>query len=211
MNKTLLISHISDMDGLGNVILSKLVFPNTEVVLITPEDLDDTIKSLIESNNYKNYSRVFVTDLGMKDITAERINNSPLKDILLHFDHHESCISVNENIWSTVVPLLDNGIKPSGTSLFHEYLSNEYKHNEFIKRNSLKELVEAIRSYDTYQFKEDGNMLGFKITNILSETSKEYIIESFIDRIKNGDKDHFYLNKKEQDISDAADKELDSY
>lgn len=211
MDKTLLISHISDMDGLGNVILSKLVFPNTEVILITPETLDETVKYIIDSKKYEDYSRVFITDLGMEEKTASRINKSQIKNILLHFDHHESNVSINKNSWSTVVPILENGFKPSGTSLFYDYLLNTYKHNEFIKRTSLKELVEAIRSYDTYQFKETGNMLGYNITNILIETSRDFIIENFIDRIKNGDKDHFYLSEKESDISAAADKELEEY
>ncbi len=210
MKKNLIISHIADMDGLGGVILTKLVFSNVEVILTEPDDLETYIEELLKDNKYEQYERIFVTDLGMRGNTGHIINNSPLKDILLHFDHHETNSEVNIYPWSTVISKIGD-FKPSGTSIFYEYLLNTYPENDVLKYNSLKELVEGIRSYDTYQFKETGDMLGYNLTSILVEVGRDKIIDSIIDRILYDDKEHFNLTEKEIEIYKKSDKELEDY
>ena len=210
MNKVLLISHIADMDGLGCVILGKLCFSNMDTILIEPSDLEDTIISLIENDKFKEYNKIFITDLGMKDSTAKIINDSDIKNIIMHIDHHESNKSVGVNFWSTVVYKIGD-FKPSGTSLFYDYLISIFKDNVYLNYNSTKELVEAIRTNDTYQFKDEFDRLGINLTNVLVSEGRDYITSEFTNRIINGNHDNFILTDSEIEICYKADLEFEEY
>ena len=63
MHKKLIISHIADIDGLGSVVLSKIIFKNIDYILVELPDLQKTIKDLIDTNKYKEYEEIFITDL----------------------------------------------------------------------------------------------------------------------------------------------------
>ncbi len=210
MKKVLLISHIADMDGLGCVILGKIVFPKLDVILIEPDELKEKIEDLLKNKKYTKYEKIFITDLGMNINVGKLIDDSPMKELVTHLDHHQTNIEVSIYPWSTVISEID-GFKPSGTSLFYEYLLNNYSTNEIIKYNSLKEFVEGVRSNDTYQFIETGNKLGYYLTQILARNGKEKVINDFYDRIIHGDKRHFKLTSEEENICTEMQKELDDY
>lgn len=210
MKKVLLISHIADMDGLGCVILGKIVFPKMDIILIEPDELKEKIEDILKTKKYSKYEKIFITDLGMNINVGKLIDDSPMKKIITHLDHHQSNMEVSIYPWSTVISEVD-GFKPSGTSLFYEYLLNNYSDNEVLKNNSLKELVEGIRSNDTYQFIETGNKLGYYLTQILARNGKEKVIDDFYDRIIHGDKRHFKLTDEEVNICTEMQKELDDY
>jgi len=210
MKKILLISHIADMDGLGCVILGKIVFPKIDVILIEPDELKEKIEELLRTKKYNSYEKIFITDLGMKISVGKLIDDSPIKKLVTHLDHHQSNMEVSIYPWSTVISEID-GFKPSGTSLFHEYLLNNYSDNVTLKSNSLKELVEGIRSNDTYQFQKTGNKLGYYLTQILARNGKDKVIADFYDRIIHGDKRHFKLTDEEVNICTEMQKELDDY
>lgn len=210
MKKVLLISHIADMDGLGCVILGKIVFPKMDVILIEPDELKGKIEDLLKTKKYSKYEKIFITDLGMNINVGKLIDDSPMKKIVTHLDHHQSNMEVSIYPWSTVISEID-GFKPSGTSLLYEYLLNNYSDNDVLKNNSLKELVEGIRSNDTYQFVETGNKLGYYLTQILARNGKEKVIDDFYDRIMHGDKRHFKLTEEEVKICTEMQKELDDY
>ena len=71
---TLIISHVSDIDGMGSVILSKLL-GNYDVMLLMVEEVKDCLKSLF-NNSYK---QIYMCDLSipddMADIVDENIKN----------------------------------------------------------------------------------------------------------------------------------------
>lgn len=210
MKKVLLISHIADMDGLGCVILAKIVFDKLDVILIEPDELNTKVEDILNNKLYNNYDKIFITDLGMHIETGKLINNSILKEKVIHLDHHQSNMEVSIYPWSTVISEI-NGFKPSGTSLFYDYLMENYPDNKILKNNSLKELVEGIRSNDTYQFKDTNNKLGYYLTQILARNGREQTIDAFYNRIISGNKTHFKLTKDEIKICEEMQKELDEY
>lgn len=210
MKKKLLISHIADMDGLGAVILAKIVFHDLEIILIEPDELKVRIEELLINNRYLDFDKIFITDLGMNMNTGKLIDDSPLKELVTHLDHHQTNSEVSIFPWSTVISER-NGFKPSGTSLFHEYLLNAYPDNKVLKYGSLKELVEGIRSNDTYQFQDTNNKLGYYLTQILVKIGKDKIIEEVLDRILYDDHNHFKLTDEEINICNEMEKELEDY
>jgi oligoribonuclease NrnB/cAMP/cGMP phosphodiesterase (DHH superfamily) len=205
MNKILLITHDADMDGMGAAILGNIVFDNMDVIYTNPDDLESILLELINSKKYLEYNEIFITDLGLRNNCYDIIENN-LKDRLLHLDHHQTDKSYS---WSTVIIDID-GFKPSATSIFYDYLLSRFKDNEVLKKDSTKELVEAIRSYDTYQFKQTGNMLGYKLTNVFVNIERNELLHSILERLYSDDK-HFNLTNEEIKICDKCDKELEEY
>lgn len=196
---TLIISHISDIDGMGSVILSKLI-GNYDILLLAIEDVRDCLSSLYENN----YKQIYMCDLSipddMADIVDEKIKN------IKHFDHHPTNTYVNKYDWSTVIPN-DNGFKPSGTSLFYNYLVN----NNLLKKSvKLDEFVEAIRSYDTWDFVNTNNLLGKHLTMIFSMYGPIKFIDTFYNRLTDRNV-NFELNDLEKNLIEIKTEEMNNY
>ena len=82
-NENLIISHVADIDGMGAVILAKLIYDNIDIILLDPDELNGIIQE-IKSNNYK---KIYITDIAIRDFDIyEFINNN--FDNILYFDHH---------------------------------------------------------------------------------------------------------------------------
>lgn len=101
MNKTIIFSHESDIDGIGCVILSKLAFNNVQYVLApNVEKLEAIFREYLKSNKLNEFDRIFVTDLALYDPSLTMVATSNLKDKVLVFDHHKRAIEENLNRYS---------------------------------------------------------------------------------------------------------------
>ncbi len=205
--KILLISHEADMDGLAPSILAKIVYEEVDLIFTSPDDITSVIKEIIDTKKYKDYDKVIITDLGLKDEAYDLINNSTLKNMIMHFDHHET---KNTAPWS-IVKIKDGEYSYSAASIFYDYLLETYKDNKILKKNSLKEFIDAVRLYDNFEHVKFNNPLGLKLTNIFVNTERYYLINSLLDRFVNKDDKHFTLTKEEEDICDRCEKELNDY
>ena len=78
MDKILLISHEADMDGLAPFILAKIVFKNVDVIWARPDDMDKILEDIIYNKTYKKYTKIIITDLGLKDNYNELIKKISL-------------------------------------------------------------------------------------------------------------------------------------
>lgn len=179
--KLLLISHVSDPDGITPVILASLVFNNFETKLIEPKDVDET---LLESLD--NYDEIHIVDLNMSYKLALKINEDEnLKSKIRVFDHHISGIKLNEFSFVNVVNER-NGKCESGTSLYYEYLC-KISDEETLKKKSTQDLVNYVRSIDTYDFNEVSKEDASKIDILFSVFGKEDYIKHFLNFIKEND------------------------
>ena len=92
-NKILIFSHLSDIDGMGGVILAKLAFGDVDFVLCETFNLLDKIKEKIVDQSIYEYDQIFITDMWLED--PKVIWQDPrLKNKVLVFDHHESSLAV---------------------------------------------------------------------------------------------------------------------
>lgn len=197
----LIISHISDIDGMGSVILAKLIF-NIDVYLLAIEEVRDTLNDLVKNNKYKE---IYMCDLSIPDDMADMLDGKlPLK----HFDHHQTNTYVSKYDWSIVISEI-NGFKPSGTSLFYDYLVNNYN-EEIIHSEKVKQFVEAVRSYDTWDFVNTKNMLGKYLTMIFSMYGQIKFIDTFYNRLLD-DNINFELNDLEKSLIEIKTEEMENY
>lgn len=175
-NENLIISHVADIDGMGAVILAKLIYDNIDIILLDPDELNGIIQE-IKSNNYK---KIYITDIAIRDFDIyEFINNN--FDNILYFDHHLTNVDTSKYNWATVIPE-ENGILASGTSLFYDYLLNKFS-NKYISSEYTLNFVEAIRSYDTWDFKRTGNLDGKHLAEIFSVLGIDKFIDKYYNKI----------------------------
>jgi len=150
--KVLLFTHKNDIDGMGNIILSKLAFDSVAYVLCGTFDLIQKVNEFIDTNKIYDYDKIFITDLCLDEETLIRINeDEKLKDNFQILDHHKTYEDEKYMKFSFVKVQLknDKGLC-CGTSLFYEYL----KENNHLKENeAIDEFVELTRQHDTWEWK----------------------------------------------------------
>ena len=177
--KIFLISHIADPDGLTAVILGKLVFKNFEYALANVDEVDENVKKVIEN---PDYDEIHVVDLNITEQYAEEINNSKYKNKIKIFDHHISNIGLNKCPFINVIDEKD-GHKECGTSIYYNYLNSLTK-NEYLQRNSTKELVERVRLLDTWEWEKVGRPEAKDLDIIFSMYGREGYVKKYLRFIK---------------------------
>ena len=143
----------TDLDGIGAVIVSKVLFPNIEQIL--PQDrelIDSTLEDIILSGKYNT---VLMTDCSPSSESTIKLINKFVEEgndfVLL--DHHKTALDLNKYSWSKV-KVETNGVKHCGTELIYNYYKElGIKPEEFgVPDNKLAEFVELVRSYDTWDW-----------------------------------------------------------
>lgn len=175
-NENLIISHVADIDGMGAVILAKLIYDNIDVILLDPDELNGIIQEIKRSN----YKKIYITDIAIRDFEMYEFINNNFNNIL-YFDHHLTNVDTSKYNWATVSPE-ENGFLNSGTSLFYDYLLNKFS-NKYISSEYTSNFVEAIRSYDTWDFKRTGNLDGKHLAEIFSVLGIDKFIDKYYNKI----------------------------
>lgn len=162
--KIIIFSHESDIDGLGCIVLGKLAFKEIDHVLVpNVEKLELSFREYVESGDFDQYSRIYVTDLALYDPSLTMVAESPLKDKVKVFDHHKRAIDDQMNRYSfTKIVEEDEKGKRCGTELFCEYLDENHLIN---KNKAIDEFVELTRLEDTWEWKKSGD-IGEKAHNL---------------------------------------------
>lgn len=173
--KIKLFTH-NDLDGKACYHLLKLQYPNysINVTYLRTEECDNKIVDFFESNKYKKYDLLFITDTspllnGAKLIDKYRdrfINN------IILIDHHETALWLDKYDWATVIIKTDN-IKTCGTSLLYDLLP---------KTKELDKYVETVRQYDTYDWRKTNNIKAYELNQLFNliggKRFDEYILKN---------------------------------
>ena len=193
MNKVIIFSHDSDIDGLGSVVLSKIAFKKIDYVLLPNiNELEKTFRKYLEEGKLDEYSQIYVTDLALYDPSLSLVASSSLKDKVMVFDHHKRAIEDGMNRYPFTIIIEKDNKKRCGTELFYEYLVNK---RLLTPTKSIEEFVELTRLEDTWEWKQNGefgekahdlailfNQLGkekyiFKMTEKLSNNKEEVLLD----------------------------------
>lgn len=160
MNKVIIFSHESDIDGLGCVVLGKIAFGNIDYVLVPNiQKLELVFRDYLSSKKLDSYDKIFITDLALYNPALKIVAESPIKEKVLVLDHHKSAIEDSVNIYPfTIITEEDSQGKKCATQMLFEHLIQ----NKLLKpTDSLKIFVELTRLEDTWDWKKDNN-LGIK-------------------------------------------------
>lgn len=194
--KVLLFTHSQDIDGIGCALLAKVAFKDLEIVPTKTFDINKNVESYINDGKINNFDQIYVTDLCIKEPLLKSIASSSLKDKVLVIDHHKSEIDEGNDKYDFVnITISKNDIKESGTSLFYTYL----KENNYLKPTPiLDELTELTRSYDVWDWKQNGQDKAREMHIIFEQTSYDEYLKIMMPKILNDNK--IVWNQKEQEI-----------
>ena len=213
--KTLLISHIADNDGVSPIILLKLVINKFDYKLLEIYEVEDYVNDLIDSGKYKEYDRIYITDLKLTMDLCKKIDNiEELKNKLLVFDHHQSNLFVNDFDFATVIVKNEEGRMECGTSLFYKYLKNKYV-GSVLNNNSVSEYVELVRENDTWDYLTENELKAKKLGMLFSLYNRERYIESIFNNLKNNvdelftKEEDYLLNIEQERMTDYIESKKD--
>ena len=164
MSKVKLFTH-NDLDGCGCEILLNLAFgpENVNSSRCGYYNIDDCVKEFINSNEYNDYDKIFITDISICYELALKIDSYDISNKIKLIDHHQTAIKLNEFQWCNVV-LSDAGELSCGTSLLYKYLvSSQY----LTASDTLFNFTETIKRYDTWLWSTKYNDITPKRLNLL--------------------------------------------
>ena len=191
----LLLSHIADMDGISPVILLKLLDLEFDYDLFEVGEVNDYLNNKLNDGSLDKYDEIYITDISVNKEVADKINNSKYKDKFKLFDHHHSAMFLNEYDFATVMDTID-GIKVCGTTMFFNYLIDNYD-NKVLTKNSVITYLELVRECDTWDFTELKEE-AMDLNTLLSFIGNEEFINNYTNFLTNNDE--FYFTKEQMNI-----------
>lgn len=207
--KTLIISHIADVDGLSPVILGKLAYGNVDYFLTEPFTLTEDLHDLIHHNKCKSYDKIFITDLSINQAVIDEIeSNDDFKNKVLIFDHHQNSLEFSNLDYVTAVDLNPEGVRESGTSLFYGYLLNT-ESNSNIKKESVKTYVELVQALDTWTWVDKKNTDAKKLMDLHTIYGNNYYLNYFYEYLINND--IFRITEEQYKLLDIEQTRIDEY
>lgn len=160
--EVLLFTHSEDIDGIGCAILAKQTFADCMVIPTKTFNVNKNVGEAIKSGLINEFDKIFVTDICIKEPLLSEINSNPnLKGKIVVIDHHKSEITEGNDKYDFVsITLEKDGRKESGTSLFYQFLVDNYG---LISSPILEQLVEWTRQYDVYDWVQTNNQNARKL------------------------------------------------
>lgn len=197
MLKIVLVDH-DDLDAAGCRVVFTLAHQHLnegemEIIHCSNESIDNDVLKLMDSGKIDKDTVICFSDICASRGILERLMIEYGKVEVL--DHHRTNFFV-ENIVPGAVICPENkmGKLESGTSLMYQYFSElsycslDNKRGELFRGDSYNKdllalFVDTVRSYDTYEWKETGNILAKQLQTLFFLLGMERFCKKFIDRI----------------------------
>lgn len=195
--KDLLISHISDIDGVSPVILLKLTKVEFDYILKEPHEMDEFVEKLLKED-LNSYQNIYITDLALSENFYKKIKESGYAYKFKIFDHHKTHLFAKD--YENVV--ID--IEECGTTLFYNYLSKKYKFKKIVE-----DYIKHVKNLDLWLWVEKSDFMAKELGNIFDLYGRNTYIEEMYQKLKRGKK--FKWNKFENKILKIEKDTVDRY
>lgn len=157
-----LFSH-NDLDGFGApclfYALAPYMFKGVEFDLTTCSagNLDRELEHWFKQPDISRYTDVYIMDMTPDSDYSFKLLEQKFANHWLIFDHHESEAKLRQEYSQNCVSPTDEGVNPSACSLVWDWMERQNNFNLVPqdRQADLKELVEMIRAYDTWDFQND--------------------------------------------------------
>ncbi len=195
--KDLLISHISDIDGVSPVILLKLTKVEFDYILKEPHEMDEFVEKLLKED-LNSYQNIYITDLALSENFYKKIKESGYAYKFKIFDHHKTHLFA-KNYENVVID-----IEECGTTLFYNYLSKKYKFKKIVE-----DYIKHVKNLDLWLWVEKFDFMAKELGNIFDLYGRNTYIEEMYQKLKRGKK--FKWNKFENKILKIEKDTVDRY
>jgi oligoribonuclease NrnB/cAMP/cGMP phosphodiesterase (DHH superfamily) len=179
--KVKLFTH-DDLDGIGCGIIGSFAFPDIDITYNSYKSIDQNVKEFFESEEYKKYDQVYITDIRVTNEIASLINECEVNIKLI--DHHSSSLDLKDNPWCIIKIDDENKIQYSGAYLFYEEVYGElrFRFTDF-QLELIKKFVDIVRSYDTYAWKRNNDIIPKKFNDLFFFIGRDRFIANIVDKI----------------------------
>ena len=209
--KRLLFSHKSDVDGMGEVILSLIAFGSIDYILCkNVKELEEVFLEVYANNTFDQYDIIYITDLSLTRETIEMVmNDANIGNKIFLFDHHETALKNGLNDFSNCkVRIEDNRGKSCATQIFYEYLLE----NNYISRtNIVDEFVEMVRREDTYEWKKLNDIKSHELAILFNQVGCSQFISQMHRKLIEGiqsNKNTFEFDNFERELIQQKKEEI---
>ena len=158
-------SH-NDLDGFGAPVLLKTLQPylfknaTFDLTTCSAGNLDRELSYWFRQPSLHQYTDVFIADMTPDSDYSFQQLEQHFPNHWLIFDHHESKEKLRQKYRQNCIIPTNTDINPSATSLVWDWVSQNVNFSNIPskRQNDLHYLVELIRAYDTWDWKNDPNM-----------------------------------------------------
>jgi oligoribonuclease NrnB/cAMP/cGMP phosphodiesterase (DHH superfamily) len=211
MLKTILFTH-DDLDGAGCRIIYELAHQHLNkdtdyIVVNCPNNtVDEKVMGIINSGIIdKNTDICFGDIVASRDTLEYLVNNFSMPQI---WDHHRTNFFATWVVPNAViVPENELGKMESGTSLIYQHYSSIGNGIKVKDSDFLAEFVDAVRSYDTYEWKSTDNMVAKKLQILFSLLGMEIFCNYYINRFINDDSRYIIKDEDSKFVNAKLDNE----
>ena len=183
--KIKLLTH-NDLDGVGCYIVAKILLAhqhhyNVDVTYCTHSNIQEMMSETILKGD--DYEHIYMTDIVVYDDYIQQFFTPEVVEKTTIIDHHKSALDLNKYDFAHICIQRDDKLM-SGTYLFYQYLKKTYEFKlQLDIFNKLERFVEAVRSYDTWDWNKYNNLLAKDINGI--KNFAEDMIEILLDTSDN--------------------------
>ena len=180
----LLFTH-TDLDGAGCRVLFEIANRDRpyRVVRATPFTIENVVRNTV-GDLTSPALKLKIEEIFFADICPQMSTISELKDAghkVKVFDHHQT--NSNMNVFPDLCIVSEvGGVKQSGTNLLCEALQ---ANGVLPSCGLIDEFAETVRSYDTFEWKETGDIKAKKLQSLFVMMGIDRFCEHYIDRLSN--------------------------
>lgn len=205
--KTLLITHKADIDGLSPLIFLKILRKDVDGILLNANELNQKVVELINTEQYKNYDEIYITDLTLDKNSCELIMKTGEWQKFHSFDHHASNLISNEYPFGTAISTNEMGVKECATSLFYKYLKERYK--DIFDKEIFATYTELVRLNDTWDWTIDNNQTAKKLNDLHSILGRDNYVNNYVNFLQENNK--FFYTEKEEFLLSVENERIERY
>lgn len=195
MLKTILFTH-DDLDGGGCRIIFEIVHSHMikgddyDVINCSNQSIEDDVNTKMNSGYIDLNTHICFADICVCDKTLSDLKDKGYN--IMIWDHHRSNLFASWIIPEAIIEIEnDFGVPQCGTSLMYQYFAklgyygdDRGKHlMPEITQKTLGKLVDTIRSYDTYEWKQTNNLEAKKLNTLFYLMGINNFCERYVSRI----------------------------
>lgn len=191
----------TDLDGAGCTILYKLAHlydkesdETWRLFNVDNDRINEVVLNDLNSGKLKHTTKIMFADICVKKHVLTQLKKRGIEDVTI-LDHHKTNLPAldvypDSTIW---VPKDNTEPLQSGTSLMYDYYRNLYGNdaggqfpfNDVQMNSNLAIFVDIIRSYDTYEWKETGDIAAKELQVLFQLLGMERFCKRYINKFSN--------------------------
>lgn len=195
MLKTILFTH-DDLDGGGCRIIFEIAHSHMkkgdeyDVINCSNQSVEEDVNTIINSGRIDLNTLICFADICICDKALSYMKNKGYN--IMIWDHHRSNLFATWIIPEAIIEIEnDFGVPQCGTSLMYQYFAklgyiDDIKGKHFMTEiisKILGKLVDTIRSYDTYEWKQTNNLEAKKLNTLFYLMGIDNFCDRYVNRI----------------------------